>query len=183
MTTHQTQIQEARMLATRQERGSSRSSLIVLLLLVAVIVFFLLQAVGPTVTAYIPVTEEHKTEHSVLVGSGNAATVIFQELQGRWPPDPNEQDPAKKVLCYALRSGEEVLRYLVYAGTGLSATGLEMGNLSWWQYGPAGPEAFGYPKKSLRTMQNVPGDLKGGGYTIDKIDCDKFTPPFQLLTP
>lgn len=172
------------MIATRENRGSSGFPLIVLLLLGAVIVvFFLLQAIGPTVTAYLPVTEEHKTEHSVLVGSGNAATVIFQELQGRWPPDPNEQDPTKRVLCYVLKGINGIERYLVYAGTGLSATGLEMGNLSWWQNGPAGPEAYGYPGKSLRTMQNVPGDLKGGGYTIDKIDCDKFTPPFQLLSP
>lgn len=173
------------MIATRQERGSSGFPLIVLLLVfAAILAFFIFQSIGPTVTAYIPVTEEHKAEHSVLVGSGNAATVVFQELQGRWPPDPNEQDPKRKVLCYVLRSGEEVLRYLVYAGTGLSATGLEMGNLSWWQYGPSGPEAFGYPKKSLRTMENVPGDLaKEGKYTIDKVNCDQFTPPFQLLSP
>lgn len=173
------------MIATREERGSSGFPLIVLLLFVAaIVVFFLFQAVGSTVTAYIPVTEEHKTEHSVLVGSGNAATVIFEELQGRWPPDPNEQDPTKRVLCYVLRGINGIERYLVYAGTGLSATGLEMGNLSWWQNGPAGPEAFGYPKKSLRTMENVPGDLaKEGKYTIEKVNCDQFTPPFQLLTP
>lgn len=136
-----------------------------------------------TLAKYLPVTEEHKQAHTVVVGSSNVATQVFADLSNRWPPDPNEQDPTRKVLCYILKSGTKVLRYLVWAGVEYSATGLPRGNISWWQYGPNGPEVYGYSGKSLRTMENVPNDLQGKGYTIEQSSCDNFTPPFQLLAP
>ena len=138
-------------------------------------------ALWTTVSAYIPVTEEHKSLHTVVAGSTNVATQVMQDLSGRWPPDPNEQDPARKILCYVLKNGSQIVRYLVWAGVELSATGLPRGNISWWQHGPSGPEAYGYKGKSLRTMENVPTDLQGKGYSIVPTSCDNFTPPFQLL--
>lgn len=134
-------------------------------------------------TDYVPVTQNHNVDHTVVAGSSNTATQIFAELQGRWPPNPNENDPLKKVLCYVLREGDKVLRFMVWAGTHESATGLLRGNYSWWQYGPSGAEAYGYSNKSLGTVQNVPTDLQGKGYTVDSVSCDSFTPPFQLLSP
>ena len=136
-----------------------------------------------TLAGYIPVTEEHKQAHTVVVGSSNVATQVFADLSNRWPPDPNENSEIRKVLCYVLKSGSKVVRYLVWAGVEYSATGLPRGNLSWWQYGPNGAEAYGYSGKSLRTMQNVPTDLQGKGYSIEQSSCDNFTPPFQLLAP
>lgn len=139
-------------------------------------------ALWATLSAYIPVSPEHKEAHTVVAGSSNVATQVFADLQRRWPPDPNENDPTKQVLCYVLKYGGQVMRYLVWAGTNLSATGLPRGNLSWWQYHPTtGPEAYGYGGKSLQTMQNVPKDLQGQGYTIEPSSCNNFTPPFQLL--
>ncbi|PKN02612.1 hypothetical protein CVU76_01065 [Candidatus Dojkabacteria bacterium HGW-Dojkabacteria-1] len=140
-------------------------------------------ALWASVLGYIPVSPEHKEAHTVVAGSSNVATQVFADLKNRWPPDPNEQDPIKKVVCYALKSGNQVLRYLVWAGTNYSATGIPRGNLSWWQFGPSGPEAYGYGGKSFETMRNVPKDLAGKGYTIDPVGCDSFTPPFQLLAP
>lgn len=124
---------------------------------------------------YIPVTQDHDTNHTVVAGSSTIATTIFTELLNKWPPKDNN------TRCFILKKGPEILRYLVWSFTNLSSTGIPRGNLSWWQYGPEGPEAYSYQGKSLRTMKTLPKDLEGQGYDIEDIDCNSISPPFNLL--
>jgi hypothetical protein len=133
-------------------------------------------ALWGSLLAYIPVSPEHKAEHTVVLGSTNVATQVFTELYGKWPPKNGDQ-----TYCYLLKAGEEVLRFLVWSYTGTSATGVLRGNLNWWQFGPSGPEAYGYRNKSFNTMESVPTDLQGKGYTITKTSCDNHFPPFSLI--
>jgi len=153
------------------EKVSMRFSFVLIALLVVsvALVAFPHPNVAPIVD-FIPISSAHNPAHTPVL-SPEATTrvdtiVTIWTVQG--PPPPENTD----IRCVLLKSGETAIRWLIWQKTGLSATGLPRGNLSWFD--KLGWEDS-YPDKSGVTLTDVPKDLRDNPeISMQEVSCKDF---------
>lgn len=143
--------------------------LISLLIVSVVLVAFPHPNVAPIVD-FIPISAKHNQEHTPNL-SPEAATrvdtiVTIWTVQG--PPPPENTD----LRCVIMKAGETAIRWLIWQKTGLSATGIPRGNLSWFD--KLGWEDS-YANKSGATLTDVPTDLRDNPeISMQEVSCKDF---------
>lgn len=119
----------------------------------------------------IPLSDAHHAEHDATLDPEAYARV--QGLLSVWPTFGPPDGP--NIKCVVLKFAGEVVRYVVWKQTGLSATLVARGDLFWYD---ATNQWHTYANKSLTTLKDVPTDLRNDTrFTVDDASCSDFHLP------
>ncbi|MBN1162598.1 hypothetical protein JXA34_02530 [Patescibacteria group bacterium] len=123
-------------------------------------------------------SQGHHGTHDV--GTDPAATARFNHLVNSWnvanfsnPEDPNK---INRIVCYVVKEGSKIARYVAWHGTRVSSLGTQYGNLNWWQLGEEGWEAYSYDDMNFSRL-GLPKDLDPQRFSWENVNCDSMYPP------